>query len=92
MDDKIIKIDDQIVYHDPTGKPHNALVTAVWSQLPNGCLNLVYVSSDQNKQDQYGRQIERATSVNHKDYMRVHGSYWRFVDETPNPYVKPESV
>lgn len=85
-----LEVSKVVVFHDPSGKPHNALVTAVWSGLPIGCINVVVVSSDENKGDQYGRQIERYTSLCHKDYTKVHGFYWRFSDEEPNPYVAPE--
>jgi hypothetical protein len=44
-------------------------------------LNLVYVSDDPNKTDQYGRQIERgATSVVHQRNQAAHGRFWRFID------------
>lgn len=55
---------------------------------PN-CINVVFVSDDIARQDTYGRQIERATSCNHKLQMNVHGFYWRFEDEEPNGYTEP---
>ena len=78
-----------VIYHDPKGVPSEALVTAVWSNLPTGCLNLVHVSTDESKSDCYGRQIERVTSLCHKETMKVHGFYWRFPEEEPNHYVPP---
>ena len=84
---KDVHLHDLVIWHDSVGKPHNALVTAVWSQ---NCINVVFVSDDANKQDNYGRQIERATSCNYKTQMNVHGFYWRFVEDEPNPYIAPE--
>jgi hypothetical protein len=78
-----------VVYHDPTGVPHQALVTAVWGPT---CINVVFTSADGNKTDTYGRQIERQTSLSHKSVMNVHGFYWRYPDEEPNLYVPPVAV
>lgn len=80
------KVGEAIKWHDPQGIEHDALVTAVWSPT---CINVVVVSKDESKGDQYGRQIERHTSQTHASSNRVHGYYWRFEDEAPNPYVAP---
>jgi hypothetical protein len=77
---------DVVVFHDVHGKPHNALVTIGWSPQ---CCNLVVVASDANKQDQYGRQTERWSSVQHMHEGSAHGNYWRFPSETPKPYTPP---
>lgn len=45
-----------------------------------GC-NLVFVTSDGTKQDPYGYQIERETSVCHKSKQPAPGNYWCFADE-----------
>jgi hypothetical protein len=74
-----------VIWHDATGGAHKALVTAVWTPT---CINVVFVSDDENKQDTYGRQIERATSCPHASVMNVHGFYWRFEDEVPNGYAE----
>jgi len=79
-------VGDVVVWHDSVGTPHKALITAVWSKT---CINVVFVSTDENKQDSFGRQIERATSCQYKTLSPVHGFYWRFEDEEPNPYVAP---
>jgi hypothetical protein len=86
LEPRVPQIGDPVVWHDSTGVPHNALVTAVWGPT---CINVVVVSSDKNKGDDYGRQIERNTSSLHKSVNQVHGFYWRFPDEEPNPYVPP---
>jgi hypothetical protein len=80
---------DTVIFHDPIGTPHPALVTAVWGPT---CINVVFVSGDDQKRDSYGRQIERATSIPHKDSTSVHGFYFRFEDEEPRPYVAPQQV
>lgn len=78
-----------VKWHDSKGNEHDALVTAVWGAT---CINLVVVSKDESKTDQYGRQIERNTSSSHGSVNKVHGFYWRFADEEPNPYVPPVQV
>lgn len=82
-------IGDVVIWHDPYGNPHNALVQAVWSP---ACINIVLVSYDDSKQDTYGRQIEHQTSQVHKSLQPVHGYYWRFPDEEPNLYKAPEQT
>lgn len=79
----------KVIWHDATGVAHEALVTAVWTP---SCINVVFISSDETRTDQYGRQIERATSCSYKDQNRVHGFYWRFEDDEPNPFVPPQQV
>lgn len=60
----MVKVGSVVKYFDEHNAEHNGLVTAVWSQ---DCINIVHVSNDENKQDQYGRQLERgATSVRRK--------------------------
>lgn len=86
---KMLHVGDVVIFHDDRGRQHNALITAVWSQQ---CVNLVHVSSDENRQDDYGRQIERPTSVEHVSRKAVHGMYFRLPDEPVNEYVEPEEV
>jgi hypothetical protein len=80
----------RVIWHDERGIQHDALVTAVWNA---GMLNLVVVSSNENEQDSYARQIKHETSVNHRSsQFAVHGRYWRFEDEEPISYKAPEQV
>lgn len=79
-------VGDAVIFHDPKGNPHNALVTTVWSET---LVNVVFVSDDENRQDSYGRQIERSTSLMHASVMNVHGNYWRYADEEPRAYQAP---
>lgn len=55
------------------------------------CVNLVYVSGVVEKQDCWGRQLERESSFPHKSDQGAHGQYWRFPDEEPNPRVAAHS-
>ena len=90
MDEKRTpKVGESVVWHEADGTPLTALVTAVWTPT---CINVVVVSCDEAKQDSYGRQIERRTSCGHKSGSTVHGFYWRFEDEEPNPYIPPQQV
>lgn len=73
-----------VIYADPVGKKHHGLITACWSVRQDNkpwCVNLVYVSSDPNKTDQYGRQIERhATSVLRYHQGLPHGNWFRVAE------------
>lgn len=76
---------NHVVYHDERGTAHEALCTTDWG----GCINVLYVSGDVSKKDQYGRQIERESSVIHASDSSVHGRYWRWPDEKANEYKQP---
>lgn len=79
----MVEIGDTVTYVDPVGQEHNALVTTVFSSGhagddgPKPSVNLVYVSDDGTKADQYGRQIERSTSVVNEANQAAHGNYWK---------------
>src|SRR5882672_4519258 len=56
-----------VIAVDEVGKEHNALVTANWGakehcKTAGPTINLLYVSDDETKTDQYGRQIDRHMS------------------------------
>ena len=78
-----------VIFHDGKGLPHNALVKAVWGDGETPCINLVFVSGDEARQDGAGRQTEIETSVVHKSKSNVHGNYWRWPDERPNVKIHP---
>lgn len=63
---------------DEFGGPHDGLVTNAWARTTN----VVYVTGDKTKTDQYGQQIERQTSCMHKLDTSAPGRYWYFADET----------
>jgi len=59
---------------------HKALLTAVHGTIMESqgkawipCVNVVYVSNDESKQDPYGRQLERHSSVVYIDDMHIDG-------------------
>jgi|ERR671914_57236 hypothetical protein len=92
----MVKIGDAVIFVDRYGRRRSALVTAVWGQYatpqsPAPGVNVVLVSDDPAKDDSYGRQIERETSVVHQSNQVAHGNYWRTVsDDTPlTPYKEP---
>lgn len=82
-----VEIGSVVVYVDALRKEFRALVTAVWDcGLPEGqepSINLLYVSDDEKREDEYGRQIIRETSVVHASNNSAPGNYWRFVDQEP---------
>lgn len=89
MDLKLEQLDPMVVFVDEKGVEHKALVTAVWPGEYAGNnpptnepgINLVFVSSDPSKDDSYGRQIERRTSVVHKSGQPAPGNYWKRLTE-----------
>jgi len=90
MEDREFHVGDVVVFTDSHCEDHNALVTVVWSPVrENGCCNLVYVSGEDSKTDPYGRQIERVTSIVHKDHNGAPGNCWRFPDEEKPVYHEP---
>lgn len=91
-----VKVGDQVVYVDKTGARRPALVTAVWGKetypYEDGTgptINLVFVSDDATKQDPYGRQIERETSIVHHSLQTAPGNYWGGAEEL---YERPHAV
>lgn len=86
---KDVNVGDAIVYHEPDGTGKNGIVIAVWSQGPSYCLNLVTIEDDPARDDSYGRQIKRPTSISYKDNMPVHSNYWRWPEDEPNPVAQP---
>lgn len=74
FEDKIMQVGENITYVDSVGVEHEALITAVWN--PN-CINVVYVSKDENRTDTFGRQIMRETSVTVEGTFAAHGRFFR---------------
>jgi len=94
MGDRELHVGDVVVYTDEHYRDHNALVTIVWDNGHPGtgsmpACNLVHVSSDGTKEDPYGRQIERPTSISHVSMQAAPGVCWRFPDEEKPVYREP---
>lgn len=72
---------------DEYGRIHDGLVTNCWGirevedGKPGPCINVLFVTSDKTKRDQYGDQIERLSSTSHKLSTEAPGRYWFFPDE-----------
>lgn len=81
--DSEVKVGDAVVYADPIRHEYNAVVTAVWSK---DCINVVFVSTDEDKTDSYGRQIERATSVTRHSESNCFGRSFRPVGSEKPEY------
>lgn len=87
-----LKVGDHIKFVDEHLQAHDALVTCVWpgmgGECPPGC-NLLFVCANEGQTDQYGRQIERRTSVAHKDGNGAPGWCWFWPDEEPPVFSPP---
>ncbi len=80
------EVGEHIIFHDSRGEARNAVITAVYSDT---CVNAVYVSGDESRQDSYGRQTERTASCNHKSMTGAFGNYWRYPSEEPREFNQP---
>lgn len=82
-----MRVGDAVKFVDTHGIRHNALVTAVWGEGPLAALNLVYVLQDPGRQDQYGRQIERPSSVTSHAVTQAPGYFWAPDDAVVNEVI-----
>jgi hypothetical protein len=81
-----------VIFVDAHGRQHEALVTAIWGRLEDvPCINVVFVSSDEARQDNFGRQIERETSLVHRSRQAAHGMYYTMPGDTANPVATLQS-
>lgn len=76
MEERVLEVGDVVTYRDEKGVDHNALVTVVHGNTAQSCINVVYLSSDETQRDSWGRQIERASSVQKKSEVTAHGRYF----------------
>jgi len=87
--ERTLDIGDGVKVIDQHGVPHDALVSQHWGEgrrtLKEGdrmpTVNVAFFSIDPSKTDQYGRQLERESSVPHKSNTDAPGRYWFFPDE-----------
>lgn len=84
----MVTIGDAVIFVDPLARRRPALVTAVWGNNPHYSpttpapgVNLVLVSDDEAREDSYGRQILRETSVVHRSNQPAPGNYWMTLAE-----------
>lgn len=74
-------VGDHVLFVDERRRERDALVVAVWPGMsgedsPPG-LNLVVVSGDPDREDAYGRQPERPSSIVHESAQNAPGNFWR---------------
>ncbi len=75
-----VKVGDSVIFIDSVRRRVPALVQAVHGN--GGCINIVHVSTDDNRTDQYGRQTEHVTSISHHtDQHPTVGHCWCYPDE-----------
>lgn len=77
-----IQIGQAVTFVDTRGNPRPALITNIFgdpSEYP--CINVAFVNNDVNQKDDYGRKIERMSSVVHQKSQTAHGNYWRTGEE-----------
>lgn len=68
-----------VIFTDPTGREHDALVTAVHG---TKCINCVYVLKDPAQYDSYGRKTNKQyTSISHGSIVQAHGNFWMWPGE-----------
>ena len=68
----------KVTFVDSRSQEHDALVTAVWGNPDESpAINVVFVTTDGTRRDDYGFQIERMTSVVHESNQSAHGNYWK---------------
>lgn len=73
------RIGQTVVYVDPHGEEHDALVVNTFGPGASA-INVAFVSGDDHRQDGFGRQIERQSSVVHQSMQSAHGNYWKHKD------------
>lgn len=87
-----LKVGGHVIIVDPHGVQRDALVTCIWGKVEDvPCINVAFVSGDESRQDSYGRQTERTTSLVHKTRQAAHGFYYMMPGDTPNPVAQLQS-
>lgn len=68
-----------VIYVNPQGAQHMALVLAVWGSRDDICqpaLNLCYTSVDESHKGIFGRSIMYATNIVHQSMQSSPGNFW----------------
>lgn len=78
MNKETVTIGEAIKVVDEHGVQHDALCTQNWGNDTGekNTINIVYISKDANKRDQYGAQKEHLSSCQHRDMTTAPGRYW----------------
>lgn len=71
-----VRIGQHVKWVDPVGQPHDALVTNVFGSGATPSINVVVINEDEDQTDNYGRKVQRETSVVHREGQQAHGRYW----------------
>lgn len=75
-----VEIGQAVAFTDERGRRRDALVTAVHGpreyEEAGPSINVIAVCEDDDRADQYGRQVERSSSVVHRAHQGAHGMYW----------------
>lgn len=74
-EEDIANTGDAVFVVDEVGVLHNGLVTNGWGS-KNATINVLFLTLDENKRDQYGTQIERLSSCSHRENTSAPGRYW----------------
>jgi hypothetical protein len=74
-------VGEAVIFVDDVKREHFALLTAVHGAGDKPCVNLMYVSSDENKTDTYGRQVERFSSCVHISNNSAQANCWKDLHE-----------
>ena len=72
-----VKPGTPVIYTDLRGVDHHALVTRVWNP---EMIDLVYVTNDERRTDQYGQQLQREKAVWLKAQRNAFVNFWRPVE------------
>ena len=88
MERKFVNVGDHVIFTDTHRQQHSALVTEVWDGGPDveqredslPAINLLYVVEDDSRRDQYGRQIERESSVVHLAMNSAEANCWSLLN------------
>lgn len=85
MSHRTLSVGDHVIFTDEHRRQHNALLTEVWGTWDHPdsppAVNLLYVVDEESRNDQYGRQIERESSVVHRKFNSAGGNCWHMPDE-----------
>lgn len=75
-----------VVYLDELHRPHYALITNDFNKQSIGPVNLIYVNPEASMEDDYGRQMKRATSVGFwgDGYTELLANCWMLLGDYTN--------